>query len=84
MDSKIVLTFIGGDTRQHVAMDMAVKNGYRVKAMGFESLKNTDIELYKDLAQDIFDCDVLILPVTKKDIYRHIDIVSHHQSWLVD
>ena len=42
MDSKIVLTFIGGDTRQHVAMDMAVKNGYRVKAMGFESLKNTD------------------------------------------
>ena len=84
MDSKIVLTFIGGDTRQHVAMDMAVKNGYRVKAMGFESLKNTDIELYKDLAQDIFDCHVLILPIPYKNKYGYINIVSSPQSVVLD
>ena len=84
MDSKIVLTFIGGDTRQHVAMDMAVKNGYRVKAMGFESLKNTDIELYKDSAQDIFDCHVLILPIPYKNKYGYINIVSSPQSVVLD
>ena len=84
MDSKIVLAFIGGDSRQCVAMDMAEKNGYGVKALGFENIENRNIKEYKDMDDDVFDCHVLIFPIPYKNKYGYINIPSAPQFLVLD
>ena len=84
MDSKIVLAFIGGDSRQCVAMDMAEKNGYGVKALGFENIENRNIKEYKDMADEEYDCHEKIFPIHIKNKYGYINIPSAPQFLVLD
>jgi dipicolinate synthase subunit A len=80
MDNKITLTFIGGDTRQIEAMNMASKEGFVVKAVGFQNILNSEIKTYSRLEDDCFNCHVLILPIPYKNRYGYINIPSDPQA----
>lgn len=67
MGIEVIFSILGGDMRQIHLMDILLDNGHKVKALGFESIENKRVKLYRDLCQDFFDCDVLILPIPYKN-----------------
>jgi len=79
-DRQLILTFIGGDARQVEAMNMASKDGFIVKAIGFKDITNANIKLYKDLDEECFNCHALILPIPYKNRHGYINITYDSQS----
>jgi len=79
-NNQIILTFIGGDTRQIEAMNMAAKEGFIVKAVGFQDIPNDRVKIYKGLEDECFICHALILPIPYKNRYGYINIQSDPQS----
>ncbi|SFP61963.1 dipicolinate synthase subunit DpsA [Caldicoprobacter faecalis] len=80
VSNQIILTFIGGDARQIEAMNMAAKEGFIVKAVGFQDIPNDSIKIYKGLEDECFICHALILPIPYKNRYGYINIPSDPQS----
>lgn len=79
-NNQIILTFIGGDARQIEAMNMAAKEGFIVKAVGFQDIPNDRVKIYKGLEDECFICHALILPIPYKNRYGYINIQSDPQS----
>ncbi|MCM8900793.1 dipicolinate synthase subunit DpsA [Caldicoprobacter algeriensis] len=79
-NNQIILTFIGGDARQIEAINMAAKEGFIVKAVGFQDIPNDRVKIYKGLEDECFICHALILPIPYKNRYGYINIQSDPQS----
>lgn len=80
MDSKLILTFIGGDSRLLEVMDIFAKKGHKVKSVGFKDTRNKNIDTYDGLEDECFFCDVLVLPIPYKNKHGYINIPSAPKS----
>lgn len=78
--NQLVLTFVGGDARQIEAMNMAAKEGFIVKAVGFKDIRNDNIEIYEDLSKECLACHALILPIPYKNRQGYINMPYSSQT----
>lgn len=63
MERKLTFTFIGGDRRQLEAMYLLLEMGHKVNAFGFDKDVDGRVNLCTELEQQLFNCDVLLLPI---------------------
>jgi dipicolinate synthase subunit A len=60
-----VISVIGGDDRQAALIDIINKNGFEVRAYGFDKLLTIppEVESYDQLAPDLFDVELIFMPI---------------------
>ncbi|HZK35230.1 MAG TPA: dipicolinate synthase subunit DpsA [Bacillota bacterium] len=66
-------TFIGGDDRQREALRMMSKEGFDIRVYGLDC-DNVEgqVEEYSKLSPELFNCDVLMLPIPYNNIEGYI------------
>jgi len=83
IDKKVIfmdkITIIGGDNRQkQVALIMA-NNGVKVTTYGLKVPKHKNIINYSFLSEDLFDSEVIMLPIPYKNNKGGINIIDLQQ-----
>lgn len=74
MGNKLTFTVIGGDRRQLETIYILLDRGHRVKALGFDSLKDPRVDLFTKVETELLDCQVLLLPIPCRDKEGYINI----------
>lgn len=70
----LVFSIIGGDTRQRECIEILASKGHIVKAFGFKNICSNDrVKIYEEMTPELFDCDVLLLPIPYKDKNGYIN-----------
>lgn len=80
MKKKIKLTFIGGDNRQRNAILIFADDDYSVNAFGFDNIIHENVTLYNELVPELFECDILMLPIPYSDKKGNINIQETDKS----
>ena len=83
---KIRLAFIGGDNRQIKAIKIFAEEDYLVKVFGFNhnDIIHPNVVIFDDLCEELFDCDILILPIPYSNKKGNINIQQVDKSVTLD
>ena len=63
MKQKIRFTFLGGDNRQKQAISILAQDGFRINVLGWKDILHENVRIFETLDMELFDCDVLMLPI---------------------
>ena len=74
MGTKLSFSVIGGDRRQIEIISILLDRGHRVNALGFDHLPDSRVNLYTAIHPELFNCDVLLLPIPYRDKDGDINI----------
>lgn len=78
MDNNLVFSVIGGDNRQVALISLLLEKGHRVNILGFDEYIDNRVAHYKKIDAELFNCDVLLLPIPYKDKQGNININKSH------
>ncbi len=74
METKLTFSVIGGDRRQTEIIGLLLDEGHKVNVLGFDDLVDSRAYVYSRVQPELFNCQVLLLPIPYRDKEGNINI----------